>query len=69
MFCSLVTGDTLHYLLHRHNFSQYRFDLISSVKSVHNTFESLSDNDKKDILLHGDSRLDNNKNKFSQKQL
>ena len=69
MFCSLVTGDTLHYLLHCHNFSKYRFDLINSVKSVHNTFESLSDNDKKDILLYGDSGLDNNKNKFSQKQL
>ena len=38
---------------------------MNSVKSGHDAFESLSDNDKKDILLNGDdSCLDNNKNKF-----
>ena len=37
---------------------------MNSVKSVLDNFESLSDNDKKDILLYGDSRLYNNKNKF-----
>ena len=36
---------------------------MNSVKSVLDNFESLSDNIKKEILLHGDSRLDNN-NKF-----
>ena len=37
---------------------------MNSVKSVLANFESLSDNIKKEILLYGDSRLDNNKNKF-----
>ena len=37
---------------------------MGSVKSVYDTFESLSDKDKKDILLCGDSRLDRIKNKF-----
>ena len=62
--CSLETEDTLHYLLHCHHFSQHRLVLMNSVKSVLNNFESLSDNNKKKILLYGDSRLDNNNNKF-----
>ena len=37
---------------------------MNSVKSVLDNFESLSDNIKKEILLYGDSQLDNNKNKF-----
>ena len=37
---------------------------MHSLKSVLDHFESLSDNDKKGILLYGDSRYDNNKNKF-----
>ena len=62
--CILVTEDALHYLLHCHHFSQYRFDLMNSIISVLDNFASLSDNDKKDILLYGDSRVDNNKNRF-----
>ena len=59
-----MTEDTLIYQLHCHHFSQYRLDLTNSVKSVLVNFESLPDNDKKDILLYGDSHLDNNKNKY-----
>ena len=55
MFCSLVTYDTLHYLERCHHFSQHRFDLMNSVKSVLDNFAALSDNYKKDILLFGDS--------------
>ena len=62
--CSLETEGTLHYLLHCHHFSKHRLVLMNSVKSVLNNFESLSDNNKKEILLYGDSRLDNNNNKF-----
>jgi len=36
---------------------------MNSVKSVSDDFESLSDNNKKDVLLYGDSRLDENKNR------
>ena len=36
---------------------------MSSVKSVYENFESLLDKDKEAILLYGDSRLDDNKNK------
>ena len=37
---------------------------MNSVKSVLDNFESLSHNTKKEILLYGDPRLGNNKNKF-----
>ena len=59
-----MTEGTLHCLLHCQHFSQHRFDLLNSVKSVLDNFESLFDNDKKDILLYGISRLGNKKNKF-----
>ena len=62
--CSLEIEDTSHYLLHCHNFSRYRIDLMNSANSVRDHFESLSDSSKRDILLYGDSRLDTNKNKF-----
>ena len=62
--CSLETEDTLHYLLHCHHFSIYRRDLMNSVKSVYDDFESLPDNAKKLVLLYGESRLDQNKNKL-----
>ena len=62
--CSLEIEDTWHYLLHCHHFSQYRIDLMNTVNSILENFESLSDTVKKDILLYGDSRLDGNKNKF-----
>ena len=37
---------------------------MNSVNSVIHNFESLSDLDKKAILLYGDPGLDNNKNKL-----
>ena len=36
-----------------------------SVKSVCHNFESMSDNNKKDVLLYNDSRFDENKDKFN----
>ena len=62
--CSLEIDDTSHFLLHCYDFSQDRIDLINSIKSILQNFESLSDNVKKYILLYVDSRLDGNKNKF-----
>ena len=61
--CSLQIEDTLHYLLHCHHFNHICTDLMNNVKSVIDNFESLSEKDKKDILLYGDSRLDRTKNK------
>ena len=61
--CSLEIEDTLHYLLHCHHFNHIRIDLMNSVKSVYDNFEPLSDKDKKDILLYGDSRLNRIKKK------
>ena len=61
--CSLQIEDTLHYLLHYHHFNHICTDLMNNVKSVIDNFESLSEKDKKDILLYGDSRLDRTKNK------
>ena len=45
--CSLEIEDTVHYLQHYYHFSQYCFDLINSVKSVSDDFESFSDNVEK----------------------
>ena len=62
--CSLETEDTSHYLLHCHHFSNHRAHLMNSVKSVCDNFESMSDNVKKNVLLYGDSCLDEIKNTF-----
>ena len=62
--CSLKIEDTSHYLLHCHHFSNRRIDLMNSVNSIIPNFESMNDNMKKDILLYGDSRFDENNNKF-----
>ena len=56
--------DTSHYLLHCQHFSNHRIDLMNSVKSVIINFESMTGNTKRDILLYGDSRFDENKNKI-----
>ena len=37
---------------------------MNSVKSVISNFESFFDSDKVEVLLYGDSRLDNIKNKY-----
>ena len=60
---SLETEDTIHYLLHWRYFSNQRTDLMNSVNSVVQNFEFMSENNKKDLLLFGDSRFDENKNK------
>ena len=60
--CSLETEDKSHYLLHCHDFSNHRADLMNSVKSVCDNFESMSSNAKKNVLLYGDSRLHEFKN-------
>ena len=57
--CRLKIEDTPHYLLHCQH-----FDVMNSVKSVIINFKSMTDNRKQDILLYGDSRFDENKNKF-----
>ena len=62
--CSLEIEDTIHYLLHCQYFSEHCINLINSVNSVSDNFESFSDNDKRDILLYGDTRFNTNKNKF-----
>ena len=59
--CSLETEDTSHYILHCHHFSHHRVVLMNSVKSICDNFDSMSDNVKKDLLLYGDSRFDENK--------
>ena len=54
-FCSLEIEDTTHYLLHYQHFSRRRYDLMNSVKSIIPNFESLTDNNRIDILLYGES--------------
>ena len=61
---SLEIEDTSHYLLHCQHLSNHRIDLMNSVKSVTINFESRNDNRKRDILLYGHPRFDENKNKI-----
>ena len=61
--CSLEIEDTIHYLLHCRYFSNQRTDLLNSVNLVVQNFELMSQNSKKDLLLFGDQRFDENKNK------
>ena len=61
--CSLEIEDTTHYLFHCRHFSTQRANLMNSIKSVFQNFEFLSENNKKDLLLFGDSRFSKNKNK------
>ena len=56
--CSIEIEDTSRYLLHCHNFSHHRVDLMNSVISVCNNFGSIPGNVKNDLLLFGDSRID-----------
>ena len=60
---SLEIEDTTHYLLHCCYFSNQRTDLMHSVNPVVQNFEFMSENSKKDLLLFGDPRFDENKNK------
>ena len=62
--CSLEIEEKSHYLLRRYHFSHYCIDLINSVKSILENFQSLLDSIKKYVLLSGNSRLDGNKNIF-----
>ena len=62
--CSLEIEDTANYLLHGQHFSNHHYDLMNSVKSIIPNFESFTDNNRIDILLYGDSRFDENKNKI-----
>ena len=57
--CSLKTEDIEHCLLHCHHLSPLLSNLMNSVNYVLYNFESLSDINKKEILLYGDPRLDN----------
>ena len=66
--CSLEIEDTTHYLLHCQHFSNHCYDLMDSVKSIIPNFEALTDNNRIDILLYGDSLFDENKNKNFWKQ-
>ena len=54
--------DTSHYLLHCHHFTFNRINLMNSVKSICNNFESMTDNKKTTLLFYGDSRFGENKN-------
>ena len=46
---------------YRNHFSLLCIDLINSIKSVSDNFETLCHNVKKDVHLYGDSRFDRNK--------
>ena len=59
----LGTEDTTHYLLHCRHFPNQRTDFMNSVNSLVQHFEFMSENNKKDLLLFGNSGFDENKSK------
>ena len=61
---NLEIEDTSHYLLNCHHFTLHRIDLMNSVKSICNNFESMTDNNEMTLLSYGDSCFDENKNTF-----
>ena len=60
----METEDTSHYLLQCHHFSNHRADLMNSLKSVCDDFETTPDNVKKNVLLYGDSGFGECENRF-----
>ena len=62
--CSLDIENTSHYLLHCHHFSQHRIDLMNSVNSIYRNFDSLPDNNKRNVLLFGDASSNETTNKM-----
>ena len=64
MFFQLGNSIYPHYPLHCQLFSNHRCDLMNSVKSIVPNFESLTDNNRVDILIYGDSKFDENINKI-----
>ena len=61
--CSLEIEDTTHYLLRCRFFSKQSTGRMNSVNSMVQNFEFMSENNKKHLLLFGDPRFDEKKNK------
>ena len=61
---NLEIEDTSHYLLRCHHFYHQWIDLMSIVKSIYDSFESVSYNNKSDVHLYSDSFFDENKKKL-----
>ena len=61
--CSLKI-ENIHKYLHCHRFSHHRVVLMNNVKSICDSFGSMLDNVKEDLILYGDWRFNKNKNKF-----
>ena len=62
--CTLEIEDTSHYLLHCHHFTLHLIDLMNSIKYICNNFESMTDNNKITLLLHGESRFHKKKKNY-----
>ena len=62
--CSLETEDNTHFFLHCQHYTSFRIDLVSKVTSVYPSFVTLNDINKVNLLLYGDSSLDNKNNTF-----
>ena len=62
--CILEIEDTSHYILHCYHFILHRPDLVNSVIYFCNNFDSMTSNKKITLLLNGDSRFDEIKNKI-----
>ena len=56
--------NTLHFFLHCHRYSTFHMGLMNKVNQIDGNFSYLSDDNKVSLLLYGDARFDNNKNKF-----
>ena len=58
--CSLKVEKTLHFFLQCHHYSTFHMCLMNKVNQIDENFSHLSDDNKVNLLLYGDSRFDDN---------
>ena len=60
--CSLEPETTSHYFLRCHHFCDIRTTLVSEINLIYDGFCNLSDEQKTNTILYGDSRFEEDKN-------
>lgn len=54
--CSLEAESVIHYFLHCHHYTALRETLFNDLKLIDETILNLTDNEKVELLLYGDSK-------------
>ena len=62
--CNLEVENTLHFFLHCLHYLYFCVGLLNKVNQIDENFLYLFDDNKVRLIIHGDSRFDNNKINF-----